>query len=357
MPGTVRDLNPQVVFNGTTLSQVLSFRWSLGYDMGAGEATITLPVVSGAGTYYDDVSIVVDGTERWSGQFYQWDYSFYPRSVTMQCKGRLYRASQFKLPLEIALSIDKGLLLEDLIGASGGTDQIIVQAVLDYIGLTLNGGSIGGTSKVMGIIAPEEFAWSVSDTALSYIQKIDAVSQGYRTFESAGGSIFRSQISSRPAGSPDFSFTQGVDIVEASSSRTVQDAYNAVRIGGYAVGDYLDPRVVYAEESNPFQGGSNPTRVFSWDNSMIERRAEASPGTGQSCEAMADFWLGELNREIVKVTMRTPRSDVIGPGQIHLVDAVNRIGVGEHLWVQRVDGELSQGGAFSQSMTYIGGGA
>ena len=79
-----------------------------------------------------------------------------------------------------------------------------------------------------------------------------------------------------------------------------------------------------------------------------------------SCERMAEYWLGELNRELVKVTMTTPRSDLIGPAQIHLVRSgsgqPDRLGVGEVLWVQGCSGRLDNSGAFSQSITYVGGG-
>lgn len=353
MPGIVRDVLPQIVFGGNALDNVISFHWSLGYDQPVGEATIVCATEPG-GTYYDDVSIVVDGTVRWSGVLYQVDRSLYPRSVSLICKGRLQFAADYKLQSDFSRE-EKGLQLADLMGGTSATDQNVVSAVLAYVGVSTGGGSIGGTGTVLGTIGPETFVWNSSDTALGYIQKIDAISLGYRTFESAAGQIYRAQISSRPTGDPDFTFTEGEDIAEGSSSRTVQDAYNSVRVGGYSVGDYADPRVWFQSE-----GGVN-SRTYSWNNEMVERRAEASPGQGFSCEAEAGYWLGELNREIVKVTMRTPRADVFGPGQIHLVQgpegSSDRLGVGEKLWVQRCDGELRSDGGFSQSLTYIGGGA
>lgn len=353
MPGIYRDLTPQVVFNGNAIDNVISFRWSLGYDQPVGEATIVCTTMPDNGTYYDDVSIIVDGTTRWSGLLYQIDRTLYPRSVSLICKGRLQLVADFKLQSDFTRE-EKGLQLVDLMGGTTATDQNVVSAVLAYVGVSTNGGSIGGTGTVLGTIAPEAFVWSATDTALSYIQKIDAISLGYRTFESAAGSIFRTQITSVPSGSTDFSFTEGEDIAEGSGSRTVQDAYNAVRVGGYSVGDYVDPRVFYVVSSNDFQSAGNP-RVYSWNNEMIERRANASPGSGISCEAVANYWLGELNREIIKVTMRTPRADVFGPGQIHFVDASDRLSVGQQFWVQRCDGELRSDGSFSQSLTYIGG--
>ena len=366
---TVRTLQHSVTFNGSTLDNVLSFRYALGYDEPVGSAQITLggwtsPGVllqtSSLGTYFDDVSISVDNIVRWSGIFLQWDYSLFPRQVTMQCKGRLEYANRFKLPIEAVRVEDKGLLLEDLTGSSSATDQAIVQAVLDYIGLSRGTVTpLGGSGRNYGTIANQEFVWAVNESALSYIQKIDGVSAGYRTFETANGVIFRTEISSRPSGSPDLTFTEGVDIKEASSSRSVQNAYNGVRIEGYSVGDYLDPRVWLEIDGNPFMDTSNP-QIYSYGNPMIERRAESSTGEGMSCERMAEFWLGELNREIVTVQMTTPRSDLIGPAQIHLIQGPGgqayRIGVGEPLWVQRVEGTLDQSGAFSQTMQYIGGG-
>lgn len=369
MAATVRTLTHAVNLNGTTLDNVMSFRYSLGYDEMVGSANVVLAgwSVPGQiislddlpGTYFDDVTIVVDGTPRWSGVLLQWDLSLYPRTITMQCKGRLEFANRFKLDIEAVRKEDKGLLLEDFLGGAAATDENIVNAVLAYIGLSTNGGSIQGTGRNYGTIANQEFVWAVNETALGYIQKIDGISAGYRTFESAGGTIFRSLITSRPTAPAEMTFTEGVDIREASGSRSVQGAYNGVRIGGYSVGDFKDPRVWLEIVGNPFMDASNP-RIYSYDNSMIERRAESSPGEGMSCQRMAEFWLGELNREIVNVQMTTPRSDVIGPGQIHLVQGPGgqayRIGVGEKLWVQKVEGTLDSSGAFSQTMTYIGGG-
>lgn len=349
MPGIYRDLVPQVVFSGNALDNVSSFRWSLGYDQTAGEATVVCPTTPGGGSFFDDVSIIVGGTTRWSGVLYQFERNLYPRSVSLIAKGRMQLLADFKLQEEFSRE-EKGLHLEELLGSPTGTDEQIVSAVLDYVGVSTNGGSINGTGTVLGSIAPEAFIWLATDSALSYIQKIDAISLGYRTFESAAGAIYRTQITTVPSGGADYTFTEGEDIVQATSNRSVQDAYGAVRIGGYSVGDYADPRVWSATS------GITSDRTFSWNNEMIERRANSSPGSGVSCEAIADYWLNELDHEIIKVTMTTPRDDVYGPGQIHRVDAPDRLSIGGTFFVQRCDGELRSDGAFSQSLTYIGAG-
>jgi hypothetical protein len=281
--------------------------------------------------------------------------SLYPRGAAIVAAEPLYLAQQYSLPDELV----DGLTLDDLTGGPA-TDEDIVSAALTYGGLGAYMGSIGGTGTVMGSVAREEYVWKQSETLLTYIGRIDAISLGYKTFWN-GSDIVRQQISSRPSGSPDYTFTEGVDISDGNTTRTIREAYNAVRVSGYAVGDYADPRVFYIAESNDFQGGGNPDRVFPYSNPMIERRADSSPGLGMSCESMCNYFLGELNREVVKVSMRTPRDEQFLPAQVHLVQAAgglaDRLNVAEKLWVLRVDGSYAESGAVSQLVSYVGGGA
>lgn len=355
MPGVVRTTNLLVTAGGHIVPNAISATASIGYDMNYAQATVTLAGIQPDMTYYDTVEIVVSAggdTHQWfSGLLVQVEFNLYPRTVTLQCRGRMYMLDQFKLQGDINPA-DGAVFLDDITGGPA-TDQTIVSTVIDTVGLSLNGGSIGGTGTVMGTVAPEEFGWKAGESALSYIQRIDSISLGYRTFESTGGSIFRSQVSSVPSGTTDVSFTEGVDIVEGKNTRSVTEAFNAVRVGGYAVGDFNDPRVWYETGSNDVVIG---TQVYSFSSPMIERRAESSPGQGISCEAMAGYWLGEVNREIIKLSMTTPRNDNIGPGQIHRINNGQRLGIPERLWVQHVDKTYSASGAVSQNMTYIGGG-
>jgi hypothetical protein len=354
MTGTVRTTTLGVTLNGNTVTQPLSARVSIGYDLSYAEATVVCASIP-SGSYYDPLVINMNGSTRFSGVLAQKDFSLYPRAITLVGRGNLWKAAKYRLDDE-TVNPETGLSLLELLGASSGTDEEIVTAVLNRVGLS---GSISGTGRTLGTIAPEEYAWRINETALDYIQRLDRICLGYRTFETLAGSIFRSQITSRPSAASSMTFEEGVDISDGGASRSVQEAFNAVRVGGYAVGDYLDPRVYYVESSNDFQGGGNPNAVFTLESPMIERKDEASAGEGISCEVVADYWLHELNREIVKVTLTTPRDDDVGPGQLHTVQgpagAADRLGTGEKMWVQRVDVSIDQSGAFSQQITYIGG--
>lgn len=352
MPGFMRQSDLTVTIGGQNVANAAAAQVTLGYDMAFATASVTCAGTNPGGTYYDDVNIMVNGEHWFSGLLLQVDYNLYPRQVTLQCKGRLWLANQYKLAGS-DIDHNEGLPLLDLLGSETGSDEQIVQAVLDRAGVSLNGGSIGGTGEQLGSVAPDQFSWRDGESALDYINRIDGISAGYRTFESTGGSIFRSNVSTVPDGGTDMTFTEGFDIAQGQGQRSVQEAFNAVRVSGYDVGDFLDPRVFYVEEGSSVLNG---TRVFTFNSPMIERRADSSPGFGISCERVANYWLHELNREIIRLTMTTPRNDNIGPGQIHRINGAERLGISNDLWVQRIDKTYAASGQISQSITYIGGG-
>jgi hypothetical protein len=354
MTATLRETEIVCTLGGQDIPLVTSVTWSTGYDLQVGEATINTPLRPGFGSYFDPVSISVNGTTRWSGLLVPTDYALFPRNVGLVCRDPLVLAQRFTPPE----SLESGLYLEDLTGGPA-SDQDIVTAALNYGGLGGYIGGIGGTGTIMGSVAPEEFVWKPEETLMMYIKRIDAISLGYRTFWD-GGSIVRLQISSRPSGSPDYTFTEGVDISGGNTRRSPEEAYSAVRVSGYAVGDYADPRVFYIQEDNlPWE--SRPRVLNNPSNPMIERRADSSPGLGMSCESVANYLLGELNRELVSLTMSTPRDELFLPGQIHLVQgpggSADRLHVGELLWVQRVDGRVGNDGGVGHTLAYVGGGA
>jgi hypothetical protein len=329
---------------GSTVANAFAARASLGYDMSYGTASIDIAGEWPGGNFGDQVDIFVMGEHWFSGVLAQVDYTLYPRQITAQARGRMSVLSQVRPPGEI--NPQEGFYLDDFVGGPA-SDEAIVSAVLDIAGVNTNGGNIGGTGITLGTIAPEEFAWKSNENALSYIQRIDQISLGYRTFESTGGSVFRSQVSTLPDSGSDFTFTEGEDIVSASNTRSTQEAYDTVRVSGYAIGDFFDPRIFVV-------GGG--TRLFEFSSPMIERRAESSAGEGISCEALANYWLNELDRVLVKLRMTTPRNDNIGPGQVHNIQASTRLGQSGNLWVQRVDKEYASDGRIAQTMTYVGAG-
>lgn len=363
---------------GASVGSILSARCSFGFDQRVSEAYITVPTVPQSGKQWDPVVLTLGATQasaqvRFTGVLLEYDYTLWPRAVTLVCKGNLYRAAAF------TNTDGNGTDLTNF--AAGQTDVAMVKQVLNAVpGLTYNAANIGGTGKVLGTtsytvynggfgnVYTGPFTWggpgqlnqSVGETALSMIERLDEISEGYRLFETAGGTLYRFQISGRPRNASDFTFTEGQDIFSGSSQRTLIPARNRFLVTGFDYGVGV-PQNFFVKESAPFTPGLDQTMAFS--SPMIEKPgitaaagAGGSTANGQSCEAIANYLNGEYNREIVKLRMTTLRDDLIGPGQTHSILSQARLGISEPLWVQHVDVELSANGEFSQTMTYIGGG-
>ena len=361
---------------GASVGSILSARCSFGFDQRVSEAYITVPTVPPSGKQWDPVVLTLGATQasaqvRFTGVLLEYDYTLWPRAVTLVCRGNLYRAAVFENTTTIGTDLTNA--------GAGQTDVAMVKQVLNAVpGLLYNAVNIGGTGKLLGTanvqvsssgfgnIYTGPFTWggpgllnqSVGEKALDCIQRIDEISEGYRLFETLGGTIYRFQISGRPRNASDFTFTEGQDIFQGSSQRTLIPARNRFVVNGWDYGTGA-PATLFALASAPFTPGLDQTMAFS--SPMIEKAHIAdtlSNGTsnGQSCEAIANYLNGEYNREIVKLRMTTPRDDLIGPGQTHSILSQGRLGISEPLWVQHVDVELSANGEFSQTMTYIGGG-
>lgn len=347
----------------------------------------------GIDAVYDDNIVVTMGAGsnnvvRFNGLFRRFDYTLSPRLVGLQCFGHLVRAQQYENNDEGG-GQPGGLDVEDLVAAGSGTDQAIVQAVLNKVpNLTYTGTNIGGTGVSIGgqfPYSPTPLLWrngqnpslkvdvgGKGETALEYIQKVDAISGVYtsstaaagfyRLYEQVGGTIRRALLGSRPRGTADFTFTEGTDITVGNSSREYPLA-NRVYVQGYdyskgggPVSNLLSSTI---QSSNPFMP-STEKHTYPFSSSLIERGLDADAGSGMSCETIANALMLEVNRETVRANFTTPRDDLVGPGSTVLVQAAggipDRLGIGEKLWVTHVDIAVGEDGRFSQQVQCLGGG-
>lgn len=354
-----------VTLNGSTLTSVRSARVSLGYDMAVSEASVVLAYEPASGSYDDEVVISMgagnNNVVRFRGLLKSYDRTLFPRQITLVARGRLSRAAEFHNQYSVAETTARqsagipGVTALELLGASTATDEMLVYAALQRVDdLSVDPSNIGGTGTDLGGLPPDALAWGYTESALAFVSKIDVASQGYRTFESIGGTIFRVQISGWPSNDADFTFTEGEDITEGHSTRTILEQRDTARVDGY---DYGIGAGIITFSTTPT---SSPKEI-QLQTSLAGRITSADTGPGFACEDIANYLLSEWDRELVKVTLTTPRDDVIGPGQTHLIDGfgagvVGRLGVAEPLWVQRVDISVDERGRFRQSMTYLGGG-
>jgi len=364
----VRKVFLQAFINGAEVQNILGARVSLGFDQAVSEATVEAGEDAGGGDDALNAPVEVymgagsNNALRFRGLLKERQSNLYPRSVTFVARGMLSLAEEYVLAFSpgdpiVAAQIQKnlqnaglnGLPVNDIVGSSSPTDGNVVYQVLARVpDLNVDPGNIEDTGTVVGqssVPAIPAWSWKVGQTALGYVQEIDKVAR-MRTFESIGGTIYRRRITGWPGGEQEYTFTEAVDIFSGRGSRSIIGLKDAVEVQGLDPGTGIGP--VFASIPS---GGGSVWEHFS--SSLIER---ADPGdsltSGFTCADVATDIYAEVNRVTVRLTLTTPRDDVIGPGQTHMVRTVD--GAPDRL-VQRVDIEVNSG-AFSQTMTYIGGG-
>lgn len=266
----------------------------------------------------------------------------YPNAWTVLAKGPLIRA---------ALTYGDG---RDLAyGGAGRTDQQMVTELLQASGV--QNLSIGGLGRTLGTVATDQFVWDTRQSALDFIEELDAISLGYRTFNTPYGATTRQLVSGIPPDAPVVTFTEGVDIERASAQVSWADTVNEWTVSGYdertftttGIPDLLPPGVTAVP------------RGFS--SSKIERSLATEAGSGISCEEVAKYLVTETNRVRRIVRFTTPRGDFLFPGIVVGVLVPTRLGVGrsstaaELFWLQEVVTTLDESGQFAQELTCIGG--
>jgi hypothetical protein len=354
---------------------------SFGFDQRYAEATVRR---TGGGAiavqYWSPIELRLGTTPgqgaavRFSGYVVPVENALYPLDNALVCKGRLYRAAF------VRNTTPGGSVMADPV--TGATDEAQVQTILTVCGVPFVAGNIQGTGKALGSVfpdlaytpAPAPFTWAEGATGLDYIDLLDAVSVPdvattgrYRTFESLDGTIYRLPLDTVPAATADFTFTEGLDVLEARIGRDPSGAANRVTVVGAPTAAAVDgatglgpvARFTVASATAPYlppglpdapEGFPAVTHEFA--SPLIEKATIAEPGAVLSCQAVADFLLAEYNCVLDTLEFSTPRDDLLGPAQtIHLHSP--RLGLTDptrHYWLQRLEVEVDERGAFTQRL-------
>jgi hypothetical protein len=397
-----------VVFDGVTLTDVLSAFCRSGWKQQVPEATVFVAEnpFPGSQPYDAGVTITINSVDRFVGVFRRYDYSLWPRALGLVFRGYLVRALEYQNhddPEHVG-----GLLLQDLMGSPTATDADVVIAALNRAGinggLTGSGANIGGTGVTWGsrsLMNGFAYLWrsgtntnlfvptaAAGQSALEYIQGWDKVSAVYtgptdpvgffRTYETVNG-VYRALIGGRPRGSLDVpAFTEGIDIEAGATSSRLYPLANAAYVSGadFGLAGYNPVRnmtfdtaggitgnvgAFLGQSNNPFQApGLSITYDFS--SPMIEWGTEGESGMiGMSCERVGNALLADLNRETVTIRFRTTRDDLVLPGYTILVrgpgGAPGNLGIGENLWVDEVTIGVAEDASVYQEITATGGGS
>ena len=190
----------------------------------------------------------------------------------------------------------------------------------------------------------------------------DDASGRYRTFETLGGDVFRTKIATAPETTPDFTFTEGVDVLDARITRDPEGAANKVTADGSPLPH--DPEAPGAVATHTFTAASAfapylPPGVdfvgMAFSSPLVEKSLVADAGDVVACEAVAQFLLAEYNCTQDVLEFSTPRDDLLGPGQtIHLHSP--RLGItdpDQHYWLQRLEITYDERGQLTQRLTCV----
>jgi hypothetical protein len=347
MSSIVRTPFLRVLINGVALPQVLSADVQFGFDQRTARASVNVPTAEGLQAW-SDVQIDIGASQseqrlRFRGLLVDINYDLWPRAVTLQCRGPLYRAEYTRQSNEGGMSFAASGL--------GTPDEDQVSTVLSECGITDM--DIDGTGVAIGSIAIDEVVWEEGQTGLAYIERLDEVSLGFRTYDAPGGTVIRRQVSPRPAATAALTFTEGVDIFSASRQRTPVDTYNRAMVTGYDNGD--GPVFAYRQQASPSLPPGIEFRTMELSSNLIERTDEGSPGAGLTAAEIAEWKVLENNILRERVPFDTPRGDLIVPGMTIQVQSPERLQTSANYWVQSVTASYSTAGEFTQSIIAIGG--
>lgn len=337
--GVVRQ--PTINFTGAT--DILSVQTTYGWDQVVGEARVVCVTPSGS---IDEAVTLTFGAsnfvQRFRGTIAQIDTTLAPHSVTLLCKGPLYKLETFKNDIETTDTGQPrpGVSFADLLGSESGTLKQIVSAVLTYVGVSFSGGNLADPSHIYGTDATDETTWGTHETAAAYVHRFFEASAGYRLFDSADGNVYLRQISSLEGIGAEFTMRLGVDIFGNSSHTTSSiGRQGAVIVHGYDDGSGAGPAT-----SGVVGSGSS---AFQINSPLIETDAFAAE--------IANYWLPQVDRLQEIVRLSTPRDELFGPAQIHHIEAADGLSVNDSMWVKSVTTEIASSGEFTQHVTYVGG--
>jgi hypothetical protein len=348
--------------SGAHVPGVVSVEIIYGLDIAVSQATVILDrdpllanntdvnIICGAGTH---------NIKRFRGLYKMRESSMWaPRQFRMVCEGKLGLAARYQqtkglgVPSFINQRIPVvGLGLFDLLQGADPTDQNITLAALNRVpGLDVDPADIHGTGRLFGQFAWRDLTWQPGVYCLNYIQELEKVCLGYRTYENPNR-IMRTQVFGYPTNVSDATFTEGIDIWEATGQRSILDLVNASYVEGYPVGGIQGLLYAYVVEGNDFQSADQPvTDTFS--SPLID--GVNGDTSRPNPTDVANWRLTERNREQVSITLTTFRDDLLFIGRTIAVN-VPHAAVTEPVWLQRVEIRASATPALWQQ-TLIGKG-
>lgn len=273
---------------------------------------------------------------RFAGYFVGESAGLWPGTRTMHCAD----------PLVIA----KYTYTPEPMDNSGETDDSAIRRVLGPpeasnvggCGIGVNAQNIRGLGESLGDVSEAHLYWEIDQTALEYIQSIDAISLGYRTYGAASGILLRRLIDINPnTVGQVWWFNEGVDILDGSMEKEILDPKNEITVTGFGDTSHAGP-----DDEDPFYWRLNTYWIR-----YLQLKAAISGGMVNPT-TVAEWIQSQINRPLIKVTFSThlpipfQTQEVIG-----LTSPI--LECNQKFWVQSVNVTLDPTGQFTQTLTCI----
>lgn len=364
-----------------TSKVVLPLRASYGFDLRIAEASLRFRELPTGLTNWSTVQIsmgrVGTGTtgnvQRFDGYCFDTTWELWPHTMQVPCKGPLIIADVARVPEdEYADQIPYGLpavaeylapgidLSVNPDTGANWRDSDMVTWVLTKCGLASKIVFIGGIGKYLGTIAFDQFIWRRGQSGLGYIEELDKIALGFRTYDTIAG-IRRTQTSPRTPFLDDRIDTNEATHLLEGTVNTAQLAETANRIvvTGMDYGGYPMVAVETAGHVSPPPGLAYITYPFS--SPMIELdEPDNVDNLGLSCREVAQWLIEEKNRRFYDVQIVTWQDNLFVPGNTVYVNAPHLAGpsigtwsgsgILQSMWIRRVDTEIAENGAFTQRL-------
>ncbi len=189
--------------------------------------------------------------------------------------------------------------------------------------------------------------WEPETTALEMIRAIDKISTGYRTFATTDGRIVRRKVSIIPTDTPVRTFTEGVDIYDASAETDSQDPYTETHMVGPAGAFDFDPTSPgYVEPDLSWR--SNPY----WQRMFLVQQVALSMSFA-SMEARATWIYTQLAKKLIRGQFSTYVDTLIQGSETLYLAAPTKLKVNQLLFVQNIQTAVESNGKFSQTVSWI----
>lgn len=363
---TIRQVLNTVTFAGVELANVLSARGEVIVDRGWPTCSVLVTAKPAVGNEEDTLTVVAgagNNVTRFTGRLRRFRPSAFPKAIEMVCAGTLAYAAEWSPATLFRFGLPDGTVYPDgSVGffPSGATDQQLVQFALDQVpGVSYSSANIDGLGTVLGLTMRTAFDWKAGTSAWTYIQQVDRATL-YRTYQTRDGTIRRVKMIGHPDATPDFTLAPADMLNGVSGDRDTERTRNAVLVQGYNYG--ATAAIGTAFGSNDFQGdGTDPAtrHPSSFQSELIEDGntiIDTPLGfTGLNAQTIADQILPDVNKEFVEASIPSWRDDTHGPGMTCLVDALERLAIGEPMWVVRHAWEVGDNG-WQATYSLTGGG-